>query len=165
MFFKFFTNLRLFHFCHIIYLFWLTLSVQGDTEGKLSIFQTLLYLPPTACATGGRNAFPIIRHAAVFFSPKVHVSGKPCTRAIIPLVKRGIPSKPAPAHISIQVNGFCTISPPPRSSSTICRLRPPGASAAAVCSQGGPLPAAFQNPGGLLLQAHPYFASRGAVHI
>ena len=37
-------------------------------------------------------------HAAVFFSPKVHVSGKPCTRAIILLVKRGIPSKPAPAH-------------------------------------------------------------------
>ncbi len=86
---------------------------------------------PTACATGGGNAFPIIRHAAVFFFPNVHVSGKPCILAIILLVRRGIPSKsgsgavlatprpstPSSAHAFLALTG-------PRSGPP-CFLEPP----------------------------------------
>ena len=53
----------------------------------------LLISIPTACATGGGKALPIILQAIVFLLPKVHVSGKPWMRAIIRLVRRGIPSK------------------------------------------------------------------------
>ena len=42
-------------------------------------------------ATGGGNAFPIIRHAKVFLIPKSQLSGKPCNLANIRGVSRGIP--------------------------------------------------------------------------
>ena len=49
---------------------------------------------PTAFATGGGKALPIMRQAAVFFVPKSQSSGKPCRRASIRGVSRGKPSKP-----------------------------------------------------------------------
>lgn len=66
-------------------------SVISYSLLKHSSSKHFFIFSPTACATGGGNAFPIIRHAA-FFS-NVHVSGKPCILAIILLIRRDIPSK------------------------------------------------------------------------
>ena len=46
-------------------------------------------------ATGGGNAFPIIRHAVVLRDPNPQQSGKPCRRANILGVNLGIPVKSA----------------------------------------------------------------------
>ena len=76
-----------------MYLFQIIACENGITHLLLvhSYSRHSFIFSPTACATGGGNAFPIIRHAMVFFFPKVHVSGNPCILAIIRLVKRGNP--------------------------------------------------------------------------
>lgn len=55
------------------------------------IFKSSMICRPIFSATGGGKALPIMRQAAVFLFPKLHVSGKPCIRASILGVRRGIP--------------------------------------------------------------------------
>src|ERR1035441_562696 len=50
----------------------------------------------TALANGGGNAFPICLYAAVLPPLNCHSSGKPCSRATILTVNRGIAQKDGP---------------------------------------------------------------------
>src|SRR5919108_5492149 len=55
----------------------------------------VLILSPTARATGGGNALPTCRYAAVFLPENCQLSGKPWIRATILTVSLGIPTNSA----------------------------------------------------------------------
>jgi hypothetical protein len=103
----------------------------AETEIRDDLPNELTISNPTALATAGGKAFPTCRYAAVLPPTNSQSSGKPCRRATIRTVRRGMPTKflsgaspamPWPSTPSVSQAFFARVGP--RSGPPYLRLPP-----------------------------------------